>query len=331
MIKTNMAAILLVPVAALVGVHFSKLTPVEAQKVPSDFKITPAPTPEIYKAGIRLKTNPNKAPQLPSPPVVPLWERGAPGFEARKDEKETVKMKGSIETAVSNVHYPSLIVYLPPKEKASGAGIVICPGGGHASLAIEHEGHNVGKWLADNGIAGFVLKYRLAREVGSPYKIDEHAFQDAQRALRLVRSKANEWNVNSKQIGIMGFSAGGDLVLYASTKYDSGKAEANDPIERESSRPDFQILLYPAIPANLNFAKDNPPGFLACGNMDRPNISEGLATLYLTMKKAGINSELHIYAAVGHGFGLRERNDLRLAGWPMRIKEWMLDLNLMKK
>ena len=191
------------------------------------------------------------------------------------------------------------------------------------------RGANVGQWLADNGIAGFVLKYRLAREKGSPYKIEEHAVQDAQRALRLVRSKAKEWN--AQKVGIMGFSAGGDLVLYSSTKFDAGQADAADVIERESSRPDFQILFYPAIPKNLTFAKSNPPAFLACGNQDRQNISEGLATLYLNMKKGGINTELHIYASVGHGFGLRDKSgSVRLAGWPTRLQEWMIDLDLMK-
>jgi len=120
-----------------------------------------------------------------------------------------------------------------------------------------------------------------------------------------VRSKAKDWNVD--KLGIIGFSAGGDLVLHSSTKFDAGKADADDVIERESSRPDFQIVVYPAIPKNLTFAKNNPPAFWACGNQDRQNISEGLATLYLDMKRAGINTELHIYASVGHGFGLREK------------------------
>jgi acetyl esterase/lipase len=260
--------------------------------------------------------------------VVPLWPNGAPGFEARKDLPENVKRKGKLEQSVTNVNNPSLTVYLPAKGKATGAGIIICPGGGHSVLAIEHEGHNVGQWLADNGIAGFVLKYRLAREKGSPYTVEDHAYQDAQRALRLVRSKAKDWNVN--KLGIMGFSAGGDLVLLSSTKFDAGKTDATDSVERESSRPDFQIVVYPAIPKTLNFAKNNPPAFLLCGNQDRQNISEGLATLYLNMKKAGINTELHIYASVGHGFGLREKANLRVAGWPARVKEWMTDLDMMK-
>jgi len=266
-----------------------------------------------------------------APQLIPLWSGGAPGFESRKDEKENVKKKGDLETGVTNVHNPSLTVYLPAKDKATGAAIIICPGGGHSNLAIEHEGHNIGKWLADNGIAGFVLKYRLAREKGSPYKVEEHAFQDAQWAIRLVRGKATDWGVNPRQIGIMGFSAGGDLVLYTATKSDAGKPDAVDPVERESSRPDFQIVGYPAIPKNLTFAKGQPPAFLFCGNQDRPNISDGLATLYLEMKKAGINAELHIYASVGHGFGLRDGTSVRIAGWPARLKEWMIDLKLMNK
>jgi endo-1,4-beta-xylanase len=273
-----------------------------------------------------------RAQDSPAPAVVHLWPNGAPGFEARKDEKENVKKKGDVELSVTNVHNPSLTVYLPAKDKASGAAIVICPGGGHSNLAIEHEGHNVARWFADNGIAGFVLKYRLAREKGSPYKIEEHAFQDAQRGLRLVRHKAKEWNVNPSRLGIMGFSAGGDLVLYSSTKFDNGQPDASDAVERQPSRPDFQILVYPAIPQKLALAKNNPPAFLLCGNQDRTNISEGLATLYLDMKHAGINAELHIYASVGHGFGLRDRtNPVRLATWPMRVREWMSDLDLLKK
>jgi endo-1,4-beta-xylanase len=265
------------------------------------------------------------------PEVVPLWPKGAPGFEASKDTPENVKKNGKVEASVSNVHNPSITVYLPDKDKATGAGIVVCPGGGHSVLAIEHEGHNVARWFADRGVAAFVLKYRLAREKGSPYKIEEHAFADAQRALRLVRSRAKEWNVDPHKLGIMGFSAGGDLVLYSSTKSDPGKADAADPVDRESSRPDFQILVYPAIPKDLNLAKGQPPAFLACGNQDRPNISEGMATLYLNMKKAGINAELHIYASVGHGYGLRDKTSpVRIAVWPERVREWMIDLDFIK-
>ena len=153
--------------------------------------------------------------QLPKnlPPAIPLWPKGAPGSEARVAEAEEVSGSN-----VSNVHNPTLTPYVPDKDKSTGTAVIICPGGGHNNLAIEHEGHNVGKWLADNGIAGFVLKYRLAREKGSPYKIEEHAYQDGQRALRMVRLKAKEWSVNPRQLGIMGFSAGAELASIAGSR-----------------------------------------------------------------------------------------------------------------
>ena len=122
-----------------------------------------------------------------------------------------------------------------------------------------------------------------------------------------------------------------DLHQFLLTRSGTAWIDAVDPVERESSRPDFQIVGYPAIPKNLTFAKGQPPAFLFCGNQDRPNISDGLATLYLEMKKAGINAELHIYASVGHGFGLRDGTSVRIAGWPARLKEWMIDLKLMNK
>src|SRR5882724_13516745 len=176
-----------------------------------------------------------------APPVVYLWPKGAPGFEDRKDEKEnTTFTKNGVEDRVKNVNNPNITVYLPPKEKATGAAIVICPGGGHSVLGANSEGLAVGKWLADHGIAGFVLKYRLEREKGSPYKIEVHALQDGQRAIRMVRANAKEWGVDPKRVGIIGFSAGGEVVGYASTRFDMGKPDSEDVIERQGSRPDLQ-------------------------------------------------------------------------------------------
>jgi hypothetical protein len=172
-----------------------------------------------------------------APQVVHLWSGGAPGFEDRKNEPENVKKKGDIESQVTNVHNPSVTVYLPAKDKATGAGVIVCAGGGHSVLNVGGEGHAVARWLADNGIAAFVLKYRLAREKGSPYKIDTHALQDGQRAIRLVRHNAKDWNVDPARIGMMGFSAGGEVVALASTRFDQGKDEATDPVERQGCRP----------------------------------------------------------------------------------------------
>ncbi|MDQ6708583.1 MAG: alpha/beta hydrolase, partial [Acidobacteriota bacterium] len=164
---------------------------------------------------------------------------------------------------VSNIHNPSLLVYLPPKDKATGAAMIIAPGGGHRFLSIDTEGTNVAEWLNSIGVAAFVLKYRLAREEGSPYKVDVDALADAQRAIRMVRARNPEWNVNPSKIGIMGFSAGGEIAALASTHYDSGKPGAADAVDKQNSRPDYQILIYPGLrPDSINVTKDTPPTFM---------------------------------------------------------------------
>jgi endo-1,4-beta-xylanase len=187
----------------------------------------------------------------------------------------------------------------------------------------DHEGHNLAKWLAAHGVAGFVLKYRLAREEGSTYSIEEHAFADTQRALRLVRHRAAGWGIHPERIGVMGFSAGGQLAALAAVRYDGGIDSAADPVDRQSSKPAFQALIYPAIPRDVNLSKQTPPAFLLCGEKDRENISQGLPELYLALKKAGVSVELHVYAGVGHGFGMRDRNKGAIAGWPARFHEWL--------
>ena len=149
--------------------------------------------------------------------VVPLWPGGAPGHEGKNVKEKVVESgKGQRhDRRVSSIHEPSLTVFLPPKEKANGAAVVICPGGGHRYLAIDHEGYDVARWLASQGVAGFVLKYRLANEEGSSYKVDVHALADARRAVRLVRGRAKEWGVDPARVGLMGFSAGGELAILA--------------------------------------------------------------------------------------------------------------------
>ena len=254
------------------------------------------------------------------PPSIPLWPNGAPGSEARKGEAE-IATPGNLV----NIHNPSIVAYLPAKEKATGAAVVICPGGGHRNLAIDHEGYNVGKWLSDHGIAGFVLKYRLARETNSTYKIETHALADGQRAIKLVRSRATEWNINPSAVGIIGFSAGGEIAAMAATRPDVDLGNAKDAVDQQKSRPDFQGLFYPAIPKDMKVEKDTPPAFMVCGYGDRPNISEGLPELYLTFKRAGASAELHVYSGAGHGFGLRDSNKSPAGAWPMRFEEWLRD------
>jgi endo-1,4-beta-xylanase len=217
------------------------------------------------------------------PPVVDLWPNSAPGSEGKTGD-EIVRVTNEGERVVRNVHKPSLTVYLPSKEAATGAAVVIAPGGGHREMWTDHEGHNLAQWLAAGGVAGFVLQYRLAREEGSTYTIEEHALADTQRALRLVRHRASEWNLSPERIGVMGFSAGGQLAALAAVRYDAGNASAPDPIDREPSRPAFQALIYPAIPREMNLTKETPPAFLLCGENDRENISQGLPELYLQLK-----------------------------------------------
>jgi acetyl esterase/lipase len=264
------------------------------------------------------------------PPVVVLWPDGAPGSEGRS-EPEKVRVTEAGDHVVSSVHRPSLTVYLPDASAATGAAIVVMPGGGHRELWTDHEGHRVAAWCAAHGIAAFVLKYRLAREEGSRYTVEEHALADARRALRVVRHRASEWRVDPDRLGVMGFSAGGELAALAALRSDAGRPDAADPIERESSRPAFQVLVYPGRSASIVPTPQSPPAFLLCGYDDRQDISEGLANVYLRFKQAGVSAELHVYAGVGHGFGLRPSNTGPVAEWPDRVREWMEARGFLKK
>jgi acetyl esterase/lipase len=255
-------------------------------------------------------------------PVVFLWPDGAPG-SGDKTAPEAVRISTEGEHIVSSIHHPSITVYIPPADKATGAAVVIAPGGGHRELWMDHEGYAVAAWLSDHGVAAFVLKYRLAREKDSTYTVEGTELQDIQRAVRLVRSRASEWGVDPNRIGVMGFSAGGELAALAGTRYDAGNGAATDAIDRQSSRPAFQALLYPAIPHDMHLSKETPPAFLACGANDRQDISEGLAELYLAMKKAGASAELHVFAGVGHGFGIRSTNTGNVSTWPELFYGWL--------
>jgi acetyl esterase/lipase len=255
-------------------------------------------------------------------PLVPLWPGVAPGSEG-KSAPEKVRIAGGGDHVVSSVHRPTLTVYLPDGKKAPGAGVLVMPGGGHRELWMDHEGHNVAQWLAGRGIAAFVLKYRLAREEGSTYQVPVESLQDAARALRLVKSRGAEWSVDPLQVGVLGFSAGGELAALLAARNDAGQGDSPDPVERQGSRPAFQALVYPGNSRAIAPAKDAPPAFLVCGADDRPDISEGLPAVYLLFKQAQVPVELHIYAGTGHGFGLRATNQSPSAGWPDRFLEWL--------
>jgi acetyl esterase/lipase len=254
--------------------------------------------------------------------VIPLWPGVPPGSEGR-DGAEQVRITDQGEHVVSGIHRPTLTVTLPDPAKATGAAIIICPGGGHRELWMDHEGYAVAAWLADHGIAAIILKYRLAREPGSTYRVDKESLADAQRAIRTVRVHAAEWSIDPARIGIMGFSAGGELAALAARQPDTRNPEAADPVERRSDRPAFQILIYPGNAKAIEPAAGHPPAFLLAGYDDRADISEGIAELYLRFKRAGIPAELHIYTGSGHGFGLRATNTGPVADWPQRLHDWL--------
>jgi acetyl esterase/lipase len=255
------------------------------------------------------------------PKEIPLWPNGAPGFEDRRTEAPVAK-----DYYVRNIHNPSLTVFLPPEEKATGTAVVICPGGGHRLLVYNAEGVEPARYFNSIGVAAFALKYRLGREQGTPYSIQKHALEDGQRAMRLVRSRAAEWNVDPHRVGIMGFSAGGEVVSIVAYAPGQGDPKARDEVDRQSSRPDFQILIYPGplgIPEVI--PKDAPPAFLLVANDDR-GASRSIATLFQKYRDAGAPLEAHIYARGGHAFNMGNRSQLQtLRNWPQRMTEWMAD------
>lgn len=276
------------------------------------------------------------------PAAIPLWANGAPGSEARKNEPEEITWRQEpdlVFAVVSNIHNPSITPFLPAKDKATGCAVIIAPGGGHMQHTIEREGYELGRWFAEHGIAAFVLKYRLARDGSAPanqpqpYTIDRDAAADGSRAIRLIRSRAAEWNIKPDRIGIVGFSAGGEVALLAAAHHDGGKADATDPVERVSSRPDFFAPIYPGglNRTDLTWSKEaTPPAFLSCAYDDR--MPEQLAAFFTTLRRAGVNAELHIYSGGGHGYGVRaDRPALPISTWHVRFAEWLGERGFLKK
>jgi acetyl esterase/lipase len=270
------------------------------------------------------------------PPVVLLWEKGAPGFESRKDEKE-VRDRLSKETGefrTTNIHNPYVTVFLPKKGASMGTAVVIVPGGGHRELWVKHEGENIAAWLSQRGIAAVVLRYRLGRERGSPYKIDVHALEDGQRAIRLVRSRADEWGVDPQRIGMMGFSAGGEVVGMVCRAMGKGDPNAADPIDKQSAMPNFHALIYsgPLGVAKQTITRENtPPAFLLVGDDDAA--ANVLTAYYQDLRKAKVSAEFHVYAKAGHGFGFRPSHTTGKAyeGWPFRFLEFLGTEGMLKK
>ena len=258
---------------------------------------------------------------------IRLWPNGAPGSEG-ETAAEVFKGDARLPSNFTVVHYPSIYVFLPPKDKASGMAVVVAPGGGHSQLVIDKEGWEIADLLNRNGIAAFVLKYRLARAPGSHYTVEGNALPDAARAMRTVRSRAAEWGVDPARIGVMGFSAGGEVAALMETRFDAGNANAADPIDRASSRPDFAVVVYPGYrPGTITVPKDAPPTFLVCADDDRSHVVTTV-NLYLDLEKQHVPAEMHIYGSGGHGFGLRSK--LPVGNWPDRLLDWMRDRKLLQ-
>lgn len=238
--------------------------------------------------------------------VIYLW----PESQRVKGE-ETIKNE-----RIATVPNPNLTVFLPDAALATGVALVIAPGGGHHHLAIDHEGFDVARWLNKKGIAAFVLKYRLAKAEGADGSItvDKEVRADGRRAIQIVRERAAEWKINPAKIGMIGFSAGGELAALTAMHYEPG------------TRPDFVALIYPYVrPETKKIDKDTPPTFLVHADDDKLPSSIS-ANYYLDLKKAGVSAELHIYSVGGHGFGMRER-PLPVTQWKDRFADWLLRLD----
>ncbi|HEX3079204.1 MAG TPA: alpha/beta hydrolase, partial [Puia sp.] len=196
--------------------------------------------------------------------VIPLWKNGAPGFENRKNEPEEAK-----DYWVKNINNPSLTVFFPPANIANGTAVLICPGGGFRLLVFKAEGIDPAKFLNKLGITAIILKYRLPREPNSPYSLDKQPAEDAYRAMRLIRNMAKEWKIDTARLGMLGFSAGGEVVDAIAFGTGKGNPAASDPIDRLNGRPDFIMQVYPGplfIPESV--PADAPPAFLIVADHD---------------------------------------------------------------
>jgi endo-1,4-beta-xylanase len=267
-------------------------------------------------------------PELPA--ALPLWSGTAPGSEGHTSplQMRWQNYQTTWYAVVTNVNVPAIIPFLPAPGKASGIAVVVCPGGGHQNLAMEHEGYAVGKWLSDHGVAVFVLEYRLARVPGSPYTVEVHSLMDAQRAIRVVRSRAQEWNVNPAAVGIMGFSAGGEVAALAATEFEKPVPGTHDGVDSVSCRPDFQALFYPGIADRRPAATPRTPPAFLCGTFDDSfHLTTPMVNYYLRLAELGVPTELHVYAQGGHGFGIRDQ-DKAVYSWMPLFMTWLGGLKL---
>lgn len=261
-------------------------------------------------------------PPAPAPTYtpIPLWPDGAPGSAARRNEPEIGR-----DYWLRNIHAPSLTAFPAPPAHRNGAAVIVIPGGGHKLLVWTNEGTKVATALNRMGLTAFVLKYRLANEAGSTYSVAGDAADDARRAIRWVRAHAADYGIDPHRVGAMGFSAGGELVSLIADNPEPAGRPAHDAIDRESARPDFQVLVFPGprgIPATA--IATAPPAFLVAGSRDACCAAPSVA-LYEQLRKAGVSAELHMYADSDHAFNLDESNRISILHWPDRLNDWLAD------
>ena len=273
--------------------------------------------------------------------TIALWPGDAPGEVKGEVGEEGPKPNrpGSKKIIrLGNVTKPTIALFPAPKDKATGAAVVVCPGGGYSILAYDLEGTEVCEWLNSIGVTGILLKYRVPRRKNR--EKHDAPLQDAQRTMGIARSKAKAWGIDPKRIGILGFSAGGHLTASTLTNYDKRTYERIDGSDDLSSRPDFGILIYPAylvdnetkskLEPEIRVTKDTPPCFFAHAGDDRIP-AEGSAQMYLALRRAGVKgNELHIYPKGGHGYGLRS-SEHPVVTWPARAGEWMKAMGWLKR
>ena len=260
--------------------------------------------------------------------IGPEADTTKPGQDGPNPDKYVVR--------TGHVSHPTLTVYHPPKDKDTGAVVLVCPGGGYSILALNLEGSEVCQWLTSVGVTGVLLKYRVPSRTG----LEKHtaALQDAQRALSMIRYHAKEWGIDAKRVGILGFSAGGHLAAAASTNYAKRTYPEIDAADKENCRPDFTVLVYPAyliadadqrkIASEIKVDAGTPPAFIAMTQDDPVNV-ENAFTYARALKDAKVAVELHVYPTGGHGYGLRPSPNM-VSHWPQRAAEWMNAQGLLK-
>ena len=262
----------------------------------------------------------------PEPQVIHLWPHGAPGFENRKDIPEQAQ-----DYWVKNINNPSVTVFMPSKEKANGCAVVVAPGGGFKELVFDAEGKQAAEFLNSIGVTVFVLKYRLPKEENSPYSL-ENVRQDAHRAIRLVRSRADEFHIDPKRIGMLGFSAGGAVIMMVAFDKGDGDPQAPDMIDRLNGRPNFQMLVYPGGTAPKKISADAPPAFLICANDDEYGCDKVTLDLLQKFRAANVPVEAIFLAKGKHAFNMGKRSPLiTINTWPQRMADWLTDSGFLKQ